>query len=149
MGFMSGTTDKNLRAVKEVSQAAECRRGAVPTRSIRERPHEQPLREEWTFPKEGSSRQRSLQVCFSCHLPHPRALGDSMVLKLRVGRELERPGVGSYQAIEGPWLNAETCGVTREELGPSLLTLKTAAGWSQSPGKPHCDPSQADECKGV
>lgn len=108
-GSCPGTTDKNPRAVKEDSQAAECRRGAVPTRHIRERPHKQPLREEWTFPKEGGSRQRALQVCFSCHLPHPRALGDSMMLKLRVGHELERPGVGSYQATEGPWLNAETC----------------------------------------
>ena len=78
--------------MKEDSQAAECRRGAVLTRHIRERPRKQPLREEWTFPKEGRSRQRALQVCFSCHLPHPGALGDSMMLKLRLGHELERPG---------------------------------------------------------
>ena len=108
-GSCLGTTDKNPRTGKEDSRAAECRRGAVPTRHIRERPHKQPLREEWMFPKEGCSRQRALQVYFSCHLLHPGALGDSMMLKLRLGHELERTGVGSFQAAEGPWLNAETC----------------------------------------
>lgn len=121
-----------------------------------EKARERPLKEGREFPKEGRSKQRSLHVqrCgVSCHLPHLGDLDDCVMLRLRFGLELERPGVGSHQATEGPWLSVEAIRVIcRRNLVPPLVVPEDPrAGWSQSPGRaePPCDPSQVDKWKGV